>query len=172
MWAGTTPPWPTSPPTWPSWPSQEWCSPNIMSSRYQCRLPHRSTIKHLYIFYIFSLNRLLKHKYWTKGVLPEPRSLVDRALPVSHWETGVIVIVNQIDIINYDAILFWRSNFLSSPFPFIPLTIMNTKPKGSMMEMKSFSEGNHQTTSTHWPYPETQATIRLIEKVFLKYPSV
>ena len=32
-------------------------------------------------------------------MLPEPRSLVDRALPVSHWETGVIVLVNQIDII-------------------------------------------------------------------------
>ena len=97
-------------------------------------------------------------------MLPEPCSLVDWALPVSHWETGVIVLVDQIDIINYDAI-FLQSNFLSPPSPI-------TKTKPNMIEMKSFSEGNHQTTSTHWPYPETQATIRLVEKVFLKYPSV
>ena len=69
-----------------------------------------------------SIARRKTHKYWTKGVLPEPRSLVDRALPLSHWETGVIMIVDQFDIINYDEI-FWQSNFLSPPSP-----ITKTKP--------------------------------------------
>ena len=49
-------------------------------------------------------------------MLPEPRSLVDRALPVPHWETGGIVLVNQIDIINYDAILFLTVKLSLIPF--------------------------------------------------------
>ena len=100
-------------------------------------------------------------------MLPEPRSLADGALPVPHWETGVIVIVIHMLLIMMMHSFFDNKTF---PHPRYPLHIMNTKPKGSMMEMKLFSEGNHQTTSTHWPYTETQATIRLVKKVFLKFP--
>ena len=66
-------------------------------------------------------------------MLPEPRSLVDRALPVSHWETGVIVIVNQIDMLSIMMI----HSFLTIKLSLIPFTLY------------TFTHYEHETKGQH-----------------------